>query len=197
MDGSQQSMNEQQDRITAWIAREIVPHEGAVRGWLLRHWCDAVDVDDVIQECYCRITEIRTTAHIASGRAYFFRAAQSVAIDLSRRRKTANIAAVTENEWLDVMDEGPLQDRVLEAREDLERVDGLLSQLSYTCRRVIELRRVEGLSQRETASRLGVTENVVENHIARGLRKVLNAIASQDADADEEEERRIVSPHAS
>jgi len=189
-------MNDQQDRGTAWIAREIMPHEGAVRGWLLRHWRDAIDIDDVIQECYCRITELRSTAHIASGRAYFFRSAQSIAIDISRRQKTANITAVTENEWLDVVDEDPLQDRVLEARQDLERVNGLLSELSLTCRRVIELRRVEGLSQRETANRLGVTENVVENHIVRGLRKVLSAIASQDADADEKEERALAPPHS-
>lgn len=187
-------MNEQQDKVAAWIAREIIPHESAVRGWLLRHWRDAIDVDDVIQECYCRITELSATAPIASGRAYFFRAAQSIAIDISRRRKTASIVAVTENEWLDVMDEDPPPDRVLEARQDLDRVNGLLSQLSFACRRVIELRRVEGLSQRETASRLGVTENVVENHIVRGLRKVLNAIASQDA--DEEEESELVPPHS-
>ncbi|MBN8831953.1 MAG: RNA polymerase sigma factor [Sphingomonadales bacterium] len=187
-------MNEQQDRVTAWIAREIVPHEGAVRGWLLRQWRDAIDVDDVIQECYCRIIELGSIAHIANGRAYFFRSAQSIAIDIAGRRKTASIVAMTESEWLDVMDEEPLQDRALEACQSLERVNGLLSQLTLTCRQVIELRRVEGLSQRETARRLGVSENVVENHIVRGLRKILNAIASQDADADEEEERRIVPP---
>lgn len=189
-------MQQQQDRATAWIAREIVPHERAVRAWLLRHWRDSIDVDDVIQECYCRITELGSTAHIANGRAYFFRSAQSIAIDMSRRRKTANVAAVTENEWHGVMDEGPLPDRVLEARQDLERVNALLSQLSFTCRRVIELRRVEGLSQRETASRLGVSENVVENHIVRGLRKVLNALASQDAEADEEEDRQLAPPYS-
>ena len=80
--------------------------------------------------------------------------------------------SMTETEWLDVMDDGPTPDRAAEASQELVRATKLLSQLSLTCRQVIELRRVHGLSQAETASRLGISENVVENHIVRGIRRL-------------------------
>ena len=46
---------------------------------------------------------------------------------------------------------------------------------------MIELRRLEGLSRKETAERLGVSENDVKNHLVRGLQKITGAMAEQDA----------------
>jgi DNA-directed RNA polymerase specialized sigma24 family protein len=38
------------------------------------------------------------------------------------------------------------------------------------------MRKVEGISQREIAARLGVSESIVENEGARGLRLILKAL---------------------
>jgi len=72
----------------------------------------------------------------------------------------------------------------MEADQELARVNGLLATLSETCRRAIELRRIEGLSRKETAARLGVSESDVKNHLVRGLQKVLKGMAEQDADGE-------------
>ena len=167
-------------KIPHWVATEILPHEGAVRRWLSSRWRDGVDVDEVIQEAYCRIAALPSVDHIRSGRAYFFRTVHTLAVDAMRHARVANIATVKENEWLNVLDDEPLADRAVEASQELERVNGLLSKLSWTCRRVIELRRLEGLSQKETAQQLGVSESVVENHIVRGIKSILKVMAEQD-----------------
>lgn len=140
-------------------------------------WRRAIDVDDVIQEAYCRISELDSVAHIRAGRPYFFTTARAVAIDMTRSAGYKHARSMTETEWLDVMDNGATPDRAAEASQELEQATKLLSQLSWTCRQVIELRRVYGLSQAETASRLGVSENVVENNIARGIRRLLKAVS--------------------
>ena len=70
--------------IAAWVAEEILPHEAVVRSWLIRHWRSAIDVDDVIQEAYCRISELDSVEHIRTGRSYFFTTARAVAIDMTR-----------------------------------------------------------------------------------------------------------------
>ena len=57
-------MNGEREIITAWIAREIVPHEGAMRKWLARRWRGAVDAEDVIQEAYCRLAGLAQDEHI-------------------------------------------------------------------------------------------------------------------------------------
>lgn len=173
-------MNLEQDRLAEWVADEILPHEALVRGWLARRWGHAVDVEDVVQEAYCRISALRSIDHIDSGRAYFFATVQSVVLDGMRRAKVANIRSMTEIDWQYVMDEAPLPDRVVEDRQQLARVRGALEGLSELSRQIIKLRRVLGLSQKETAERLGVSEHIVENHVARGLRKVLTKLAEED-----------------
>lgn len=170
-------MADERDSIAAWVAREILPHEGAVRGWLARRWRNAIDADDVIQEAYCRLSALTSVQHIDNPLAYFRRTVHAAAVDAVQRAYGKNVISMMETEWFNVVDEEPLADRSAAASQELGRVNGLLSKMSYTCQRVIELRRIEGLSQKETASRLGVSENVVENHIVRGLRRILSAMA--------------------
>lgn len=170
--------------IIVWIAREIIPHEGAIRRWLTRHWSRVVDVDDVIQEAYCRIANLASVDHIDNPGGYFHRTVSAVATDQMRRAGIINFTTMTQIEWSNVIDDEPLADRALETRQELDRVNKLLGSLSDTCRKVIELRRVEGLSRKETAERLGVSENDVKNHLVRGLQKIMGEMAEQDARSD-------------
>ncbi|RZM11907.1 MAG: sigma-70 family RNA polymerase sigma factor, partial [Sphingomonas sp.] len=59
----------------------------------------------------------------------------------------------------------------------LARVDALLAALPERARTAIRLRKLDGLSQRQIAERLGVTETVVENDLARGLRALLAGLS--------------------
>jgi RNA polymerase sigma-70 factor (ECF subfamily) len=169
------------DIVSAWIGREILPHERGVRSWLARRWGHVLDPNDVIQEAYCRIAGLSSVDHIRSPMAYFYRTAQTVAADIMRRSGIINFTSMTEIEWLNVMDSEPLADRTIGAAQELERVNGVLSELSDTARKAIELRRIEGVSQREAAQRLGVSEDVIRNHLVRGVQMVLKRLAAQDA----------------
>lgn len=169
--------------VYAWVAREILPHESLARNWLKRRFGQSIDVDDVIQEACCRIAELESVAHIRCGRSYFFTTVRTIAIDTLRSARVANLKPMTEMDWSNVMDDNPLPEQVFEAGRELERVSGLLSRLSPVCRQVIELRRIHGLSQAETARQLGISENVVENHVSRGIKSILKALAEQDAQA--------------
>ncbi|MET0310023.1 MAG: sigma-70 family RNA polymerase sigma factor [Sphingomonas sp.] len=184
-------MGDAYDTISAWIGREILPHERAVRSWLSRRWGHVVDANDVIQEAYCRIASLTSVDHIRSPAAYFYRTAHTVATDIMRRSGVINFTSVTEIEWLNVMDNEPLADRAMAAAQELERVNSLLAELSDTCRKAIELRRIEGVSQRETAERLGVSEDVVRNHLVRGVQRVLKVLAAQDAHMSGDEQETI------
>jgi DNA-directed RNA polymerase specialized sigma24 family protein len=41
--------------IIAWVGSHVLPHEAAVRAWLRRWMGWNQDVDDVLQEAYCRL----------------------------------------------------------------------------------------------------------------------------------------------
>jgi hypothetical protein len=53
--------------IFAWVGSHVLPHEGDVRKWLRRFVLDSADIDDVIQESYCRIAALESVAHIENG----------------------------------------------------------------------------------------------------------------------------------
>ncbi len=177
-------MDDDSEMVARWVAREILPYEKSVRLSVQSRWRGAVDVDDVLQEAYCRVSTLTSVAHIENPLAYFRRTAHAAAVDAFRQRARKNVVTMTESEWVDVIDREPLADRRIEAAQELDRLNHILQEMSDTCRSVIYLRRVEGLSQRETAERLGVSENIIENHISRGLKKVLRRLAGQDAELD-------------
>ncbi len=125
-----------------------------MRAWL-RRTLDPEDLEDVIQETYCQIAGLKDVGHIRSGRAYFFTAARSIVLMRLRRARIVSIESVTEIESLNIVGDEPSPERVAAGRRELERVRRLIEGLPERCRRIFELRKIEGLPQREVAERLG------------------------------------------
>ncbi len=165
--------------VVRWIAHQILPHEADVRRWLLRHAGNPDDADDIIQHAYCRLAELDYVGHIQSGRRYFFTAAKSILIERLRRSRIVQFRAMTDLDASSIMDDSPSPETIAGDRLELQHVLDLLDTLPPAYREVLHLRRIEGLSQREAAARLGVSENVIENNVARGLRMLLKALAER------------------
>ena len=60
-----------------------------------------------------------------------------------------------------------------EQREEFRLVADAIAQLPAKCREAFVLRKVQGLSQRETAQKLGLSESTVEKHVGRGSRHLI------------------------
>lgn len=171
-------------RIMAWVGSEILPHESAVRAWLRRS-LDPEDLEDVIQEAYCQIARLDDVSHIRNGRAYLFTTARSVVLMRLRRARVVSIETVTEIDALSLEEGEPSPERIVAGRRELARVRRLIAGLPDRWRRIIELRKIEGLSQREVAEALGVPEHTVENEVRKGLKAILGAIAEGDRAVEE------------
>src|SRR6185437_8177695 len=140
------------------------------------------EISDIVQESYLRIAKLDSVAHIRNGRAYFFTTARAVLLQRVRRDKIVRIDSLTEAEALKLHDDDPWPERRVSARLELVRVRNLIEALPSSCRQIFELRRIEGVPQREIAERLGIPEHTVEAQSRRGLKLILKALAS---DADE------------
>lgn len=175
-------MAQSRHEIVAWVGAHILPHEGDVRAWLRRSRLADDAVDDVVQEAYCRIAALKDVGHIEDGRAYLFRTVRNVALEQIRRARIVRLDSVTEIEALNVVDSGPSPEQVVAGRRELTRVQQLIEGLPERCREVFKLRRIQGVSQREIARRLGVTENVVEAQAVRGLKLILAGLAAQESE---------------
>jgi RNA polymerase sigma-70 factor (ECF subfamily) len=163
--------------LLAFVGTQILPHEAALRHWLLRLGVKPHELDDIIQDVYCRLLRLESVDHIEDPRAYLFRAARNVLLEQVRKSKIVSIMTVQNLDELGVADMGPSPESAASSRAELTRVLSLIGELPERCRQVFELRKVHGLSQAETAKALRISENIVEKETAKGLMLILRHMA--------------------
>lgn len=171
-------------RRVAWVANLVMPHEPAVRRWLARSRIPHDQIDDLVQEAYCRLAGLASVDAIAKPGAYFFQMIRNQITENMRRERVVRIETVTELDALPVLSEEPGAERIFAARRELAEVLRLIDSLPERCRDVIRLRKIEGLSQKQIASRLGVTESIVENDVAKGMRLISNSLRTGGGEND-------------
>ncbi len=167
-------------QLVAWVGRHILPHERQLRVWL-RAAFPAVDVDDVVQETYCRISRLDGFAHIDDPRRYFFRAARNVVLEQIRRERVVSIDAASGLAELDsAPDLSHSPEEIVAERHMLARIERLIDALPDRARQIFRLRKIDGMAQRDIAMRLHVPETVVENDVARGLKRILDQLSEEE-----------------
>ncbi len=170
-----------------WLVQHIVPFERRARAWLHRHvrTLTVADVDDVVQEAYARIWVLDSET-IANPRAYFMTIIRNLVAEQARRAKIIPMVRMGEIEALNITSEEPGPERHASAGAELELVRRVLEALPPQSRRAFELRKLEGLTVRQVAERLGVSESAVEKLLARALAKVLEAMSEVEQVPDQE-----------
>lgn len=139
---------------------------------LVRTLKDRHAADDVVQEAYARVLTLQKSGHaIDKLRSVLHRAAYNLVIDGSRRNK------LRQHEDLDALPEDahpsvPDSARPDEALSNTQRARALLAtieSLPPRCREAFVLHKIDGLTQPEVAARMGISLNMVERHIMRGM----------------------------
>lgn len=172
---------------TYWLARHVTPHEPALRAWLRGQRTADLDVDDLVQETYALLAGLARVDHIESPRAYAFQTAQSLIRRHLRRRRIVQFEGLDEREaHIRAADDVPSPERHVAARQELWRVRDLIAVLPSRRREAFVLRRIEGLSQRDIAQRMGISKSVVEKHIGRALRYLMEATGRGAAHGERE-----------
>ena len=154
-----------------WFADEVQPHEPLLRNFLKGNFPAVRDVDDVVQESYLRMWKIRTSQPIHSAKAFLFKIARHLAIDLVRRDRASPIDPSRSLEGLSVIEERLTAVEALNLEEKTALLADALTSLPDRCREIVVLHKLEGLGQREVARRLRLSERTVEVQVARGVRR--------------------------
>lgn len=173
-------MGQSRAEIIAWVGGNVIPHEAALRARLRRMAVAGEEIDDIVQETYLNIARLKSVEHIRDGRGSLFTAARMVMLQRIRRNRIVRIDRLTEAQALALEDDAPGPERHIAARRELARVRRMIEDLPPRCREIFELRRIQGVSQREIAERLDLPEHTVEQQAIRGLKLILKAIASED-----------------
>jgi len=167
----------------AWFVREVLPLEAMLTRYLKKKWHTASEVEDFRQDIYERVLEAAEAAIPERTRSFVFLTARNLLIDRLRKESVVAIEAVAELEALDIASDEPGPDRSVFARDLLRRLQAALDQLPPRCREAVVLKRIEGLSQREIAARMGISEQAVANHVARGMCVLADVVYGEQQDA--------------
>ena len=173
------------DALEDWFVSEVLPLEPALTRMLRRYWRRTEDLADLRQEIYIRVYESAARDGVpGSVAAYLFTCARNLLANKARRAQIVQFDLVGE---LDDLPDPPLEpwspEQLTIARAEFDLLEAALQGLPARCREVVRLRKVEGLSQKEIAARLGISEGTVEKQVSLGVRAMAEDLSSRGVDA--------------
>jgi RNA polymerase sigma factor (sigma-70 family) len=179
--------------IDKWFTAEILPHAASLVRYLHRIWRDEAEVYDMRQEIFIRIYENAKTSSRdlptqAKAKNLVFVTARHLISDRIRRRRIISIDYTQDLDSLNVLIDELSPERRLSARQELRRLSEALDRLPDPCRTAIWLKRVEGLTQREIADRLRISEGSLEGYLTRGVRALTKAVFGSRGESELQED---------
>lgn len=145
--------------------------ERRLRPYLARRVASPADIDDLLQDIFVRMhRSISSLRDEESFGGWIYRVARSAIVDKARRRKRA-----LEVDSLDGVEAAaPMVDDAAEQLQaDLGQCVALfVSRLPSPYREAITLTELEGLTQKEAASMLGISLSGLKSRVQRGRDKI-------------------------
>jgi RNA polymerase sigma-70 factor (ECF subfamily) len=161
--------------LEAWFLREVWPLEAILMQYLRQNWHDQAATQDLLHDVYVRVYEAAREEIPEHPKAFVFTIARNLLISRVRQRNVVPIEAVADFESMGLAIDAPGPEQVTIGRDELRRLEAAIDKLPAQCRKVVLMRRVDGLSRPEIALRLGITESTVSSYLRHAM-SVLDAM---------------------
>lgn len=149
-----------------------------LRRYLTRLLGNTSEAQDVAHDAYLRVYPTVDKPTTLQPEAVLYTTARRLAINRLKRRSISPIA--TEGGGLETAASGtPGVAQQVMARQEMKLLQEAIANLPEGCRTVLLLRKVELLSHREIADRLGIAISTVEKQHARALRLLRAALPAE------------------
>ena len=152
------------------LSSVFVSYSATIRRYISR-FVNPNDIDDIVQETFVRSYEADLKQKIKYPKSYMLKTAKNIALNLN---------AKWDNKYNDSIEdfvEPPVELISASFEDEFESKERFLlfcratDQLSGKIRKCFILKKVYGLSQKEIAKLLNLSESTVEKHVAKGLLK--------------------------
>lgn len=157
------------------FARLVDMYSNQIYRLALKMLNDTQDAEDVLQETFIKaLRAIRTFEGRSSLSTWLYRIAVNESLMMLRKRRPDMVSVEDErvdsegeSDPVEIVDWCCLPERELESTETRQFLDMAVQRLSPALRAVFVLRDIEGLSVRETAETLGISEVAVKTRLLR------------------------------
>ena len=167
-----------------WFVCEVLPLEPSLMQFLRHSWHYKEDIADLRQDIYVRVYEAAQKQIPRPAKPFVFAIARNLLIDRFRRERIIPIEGVADLETIAVAADEPGPDRNAIARDELRRLQAAMDRLPPRCRQAVILRQVDGLSRREIALRMGISEKTVKCHLNDGAGMLIDILHGERADSE-------------
>lgn len=158
-------------------------HRAELLRFLVARTGNPAEAEDLIQELWLR-TRRTPSGPVANGRAYLYRMANNLVLDLVReRRRREQREKVWHAEAFgdpaaapEAADSRMDAERTIVEREEAALLASAIANLPEGARRAFRLHKIDGLSHAEVAARLGISRSGVEKHIALAMKHLRRAL---------------------
>jgi RNA polymerase sigma-70 factor (ECF subfamily) len=149
-----------------------------LRRYLSRLLGNTAEAQDIAHDAYIRVYPTVTKQPTEQPEALLYVTARRLAINRLKRRSISPFHTSPAN--LDTAaSASPSVEQQVMARQELTLLETAIAELPPGCRAVLLLRKVELLSHREIADRLGIAVSTVEKQHARALRLLRAALPAE------------------
>ncbi len=168
--------------VDRWFALEVSPHERGFLTLARRLTGDAEAAHDLVHDVYAELLVGDKWQTLSHPRAYVRRMIYNLGFNRLKRAKIVPMQQLAKVETVTYADISPDAFESLSSRQELDVVLAALSLLPVRSRKVVLMRRVDGISPREIANQMGISISTVETHLANGLAALSDLLAESDDD---------------
>lgn len=156
------------DAVSTWFVREIMPFEANLMHYLQRNWRNASEIADLRQEVYARVLAAAQERIPENPKHFLLVCARNLLIDLVRREQVVPMDSFGDFDALGIASTGPEPERLIIEHQELSRMETALEQLPARTHEAIALAYFQGLSGKEIAKRMGISQSRVSHYLAEG-----------------------------
>ncbi len=141
------------------------------------------EIEDIVQEAYVRVCQVKHQEDIQHPRSFLMRTAKNLAFDYLKRAETQRVDAIEDEAEYEAYGSSTRVDETYEkvaSDQEFALFCQAVRQLPQQCRKVFVLKKVYGYSQREIALELELSESTVEKHVANGIKRCTTMMMQQE-----------------
>lgn len=162
--GEDDEENSKQSEANVTLSQFLVSRYADLRSRLARRLGSSEWAEDALHDTYLKLAGADAAGTVRNPAAYLFRSALHAALD-RRRAENRRLGDADVDALMHIADETPGPARIVEGRNDVERLALVIEKLPPRRREILLAARLDGLSRREIAERFGISVSMVEQEL--------------------------------